>query len=125
MMEAAANQLDDRARVLATAVSRIAESWRLTNDQLGAILGLSPATASRLRSGAFMMEPQSKPFELGQHLLRLFRGLDALMGSDDEAAISWLKAANLDLDGRPLDLIRTIKGLNEVTHYVDDFRAHV
>jgi hypothetical protein len=33
------------------------------------------------------MEPQSKAFELGQHLVRLFRGLDALMGSDDEASI--------------------------------------
>jgi len=125
MMEAVAKLSNDRVRVLGTAVARIAESWRLTNEQLGAILGLSPATASRLRSGTFLMEPQSKAFELGQHLLRLFRGLDALMGSDDEASISWLKAPNLDLAGRPLDLIRTIKGLSEVTHYVDDFRAHV
>jgi uncharacterized protein (DUF2384 family) len=124
-METLAKFNPDRARVLATALARIAESWRLTNEQLGAILGLSPATASRLRSGTFHMEPQSKAFELGQHLLRLFRGLDALMGSDDEASISWLKTPNLDLDGRPLDLIRTIKGLGEVTHYVDDFRAHV
>ena len=124
-MEASAKLSNDRVRVLGTALSRIAESWRLTNEQLGAILGLSPATASRLRSGTFQMEPQSKAFELGQHLLRLFRGLDALMGSDDEASISWLKAPNLDLAGRPLDLIRTIKGLGEVTHYVDDFRAHV
>ena len=124
-MEASAKLSNDRVRVLGTALSRIAESWRLTNEQLGAILGLSPATASRLRSGTFQMEPQSKAFELGQPLLRLFRGLDALMGSDDEASISWLKAPNLDLAGRPLDLIRTIKGLGEVTHYVDDFRAHV
>ncbi|WP_246331449.1 MbcA/ParS/Xre antitoxin family protein [Sphingomonas chungangi] len=124
-MEAAVQSNDDRVRVLGIAVARIAESWRLTNDQLGAILGLSPATASRLRSGAFRMEPQSKAFELGQYLLRLFRGLDALMGSDDEASISWLRTPNLDLAGRPLDLIRTIKGLGEVTHYVDDFRAHV
>jgi hypothetical protein len=124
-METAAKLGNDRVRVLGTAVARIAESWRLTNEQLGAILGLSPATASRLRSGIFLMEPQSKAFELGQYLLRLFRGLDALMGSDDEASISWLKAPNLDLAGRPLDLIRTISGLSEVTHYVDDFRAHV
>ncbi len=124
-MEAAALPHDDRARALGTAVSRIAEGWRLTNEQLGAIIGLSPATVSRLRSGTYLMEPHSKAFELGQYLLRLFRGLDALMGSDDEASISWLKAVNLDLTGRPLDLIRTIKGLSEVTHYVDDFRARV
>ena len=116
---------DAKARALNLALARIAGHWRFTNDQLGAVLGLSPATASRLKAGAFHVEPDSKPFELGQYLLRLFRGLDALMGSDDEAAISWLRTPNLDLAGRPLDLIRTIRGLNEVTDYVDDFRARV
>jgi uncharacterized protein (DUF2384 family) len=125
MKPAIAPDRGGQSRILGTALARIAENWRLTNEQLGAVLGLSTATASRLRSGAFRVEPDSKPFELGQYLLRLFRGLDALMGSDDEAAISWLKAPNLDLAGRPLDLIRTVKGLSEVTHYVDDFRARV
>jgi hypothetical protein len=124
-MRADTQEIEDRSRVLGRALARIADNWRLTNEQLGAVLGLSPATASRLRAGSFRLEEGGKPFELGQHLLRLFRGLDALMGSDDAAAISWLKTANLDLDGRPLDLIRTIRGLNAVTHYVDDFRARV
>ena len=115
----------DQSRVLSEAVSRIAGCWRLTNEQLGAVLGLSPATVSRLRSGGFQLEHASKAFELGQYLVRLFRSLDALMGSDDEASMSWLKTANLDLGGRPLDLIRTIRGLSDVTDYVDDYRAQV
>lgn len=115
----------DQNRVISEAVARVASCWRLTNEQLGAILGLSPATASRLRSGGFRLDRASKAFELAQYLVRLFRGLDALMGSDDDASISWLKAANLDLAGRPIDLIRTVKGLNDVANYVDDFRAQV
>ena len=115
----------DEKRVLSQAVNRVAACWKLTNEQLGAILGLSPATASRLRSGAYELDRSSKAFELGQYLVRLFRSLDALMGSDDQASMSWLKALNLDLGGRPIDLIRTISGLNEVTHYVDDYRARV
>ncbi|MCF8709840.1 MbcA/ParS/Xre antitoxin family protein [Rhizorhapis sp. SPR117] len=115
----------DEKRVLSQAVNRVAACWKLTNEQLGAILGLSPATASRLRSGAYELDRSSKAFELGQYLVRLFRSLDALMGSDDQASMSWLKAFNLDLGGRPIDLIRTISGLNEVTHYVDDYRARV
>jgi len=115
----------DQARVLSEAVSRVAECWRLTNEQLGMVLGLSAATASRLRAGAFRLERGSKAFELGQYLVRLFRSLDALMGSDDAASISWLKAANLDLGGRPIDLIRTIRGLSDVADYVDDHRARV
>jgi uncharacterized protein (DUF2384 family) len=124
-MKAAISIDEDKGRVLSTALTRIADNWRFTNDQLGAVLGLSPATASRLRAGAFQVGPDSKPFELGQYLLRLFRALDALMGSDDEAAISWLRTSNLDLAGRPLDLIRTVRGLSEVADYVDDFRARV
>lgn len=115
----------DENRVLSRAVGRVAACWKLTNEQLGAILGLSPATASRLRSGGYELDRSTKAFELGQYLVRLFRSLDALMGSDDRASISWLKAANLDLGGRPIDLIRTISGLNEVTGYVDDYRARV
>ena len=87
-------QLDNiinECRVLTEAVGRVATLWKLTNDQLGAILGLSPATASRLRSGSFALEPASKPFELGQYLVRLFRSLDAIMASDDAASISWLQ----------------------------------
>ena len=116
---------DSSNRVLTEAVGRIAVLWKLTNEQLGHVLGLSPATASRLRSGGFMLESSSKAFELAQYLVRLFRSLDAMMGSDDAAAIAWLRTANLDLGGRPIDLIRSIRGLSDVSDYVDDFRAQI
>lgn len=118
-------RIDSENRVLSEAVGRIAACWKLTNEQLAAILGLSPATVSRLRSGGFRLDRSTKAFELGQYLVRLFRSLDALMGSDDEASAGWLRANNLDLGGRPIDLIRTVRGLGEVANYVDDYRAHV
>ena len=112
-------------RVLTTAVSRIAEFWGLTNAKLGAILGLSAATVSRLRSGQARLDPATKSFEAGQFLLRLFRSLDALLGSDDQAARSWLATRNLDLSARPIDLIDSFKGLITVCDYVDAHRARV
>jgi uncharacterized protein (DUF2384 family) len=115
----------DENRVLTAAVSRVASCWKLTNEQLGAVLGISPATASRLKSGTFELDRSSKAFELGQYLVRLFRGLDALMGSDDDASMSWLRSPNLDLDGKPIDLIRSIRGLGAVMNYVDDHRAQI
>ncbi len=111
--------------VLSTAVARVADLWNLTNETLGAIIGVSSATASRLRSGTRRLERGTKPFELSQYLVRLFRSVDSLMGSDDEAANSWLRTANVELGGAPIDLIRTVKGLSEVSNYVDDFRAQV
>src|SRR5690606_15601134 len=112
-------------KVLTTAIARIAEFWGLTNAKLGSILGLSQATVSRLRSGRSELDPASKSFEAGQFLLRLFRSLDALLGSDDMAARAWLATANLDLDVRPIDLIDSFKGLMAVCDYVDAHRARV
>ena len=57
--------------------------------------------------------------------MRLFRSLDALMGSDDSAAKSWLAAPNLDLEAKPLELINSFKGLMTVCDYVDAHRARV
>ena len=111
--------------VLSKAVARVADCWKLTNDQLGSVLGLSAATASRLRTGSYQLKSDEKSFELGQYLVRLFRSLDAILGSDDQAAGAWLRTANLDLEARPIDLIVTIRGLMDVADYVDDFRAHI
>lgn len=111
--------------VLSKAVAKAAELWNLTNESLGDIIGVSASTASRLRAGAWKLEPSTKQFELAQFFVRLFRSLDSLMGSDDDAAASWLDRTNVDLEGRPIELIRTIKGLTEVANYVDDFRARV
>ena len=111
--------------ILAEAVRRIAEYWQLTNEGLGEILGLSGSTVSRLRNGSWHFSKGTKSFELAQYLTRLFRSLDSLLGSDDAAARSWLDAENVELDGRPLELIRTIRGLTMVADYVDDYRARV
>ena len=113
------------AEVLSSAVIRIAEFWGLSNAKLGTVLGMSPATASRLRGGKSLLDPASKSFEAGQFLLRLFRGLDSIMGSDDDASRRWLATSNLDLEARPLDLIDSFKGLITVCDYVDAHRARV
>ena len=115
----------DRSEVLTLAVTRIAELWNLSNGKLAAILGLSPATVSRLRHGQTRLDPATKSFEAGQFLLRLFRSLDALLGSDDKAARRWLEADNLDLGGKPIALVDTMRGLIELCDYVDFYRARV
>jgi uncharacterized protein (DUF2384 family) len=118
-------QQPDDGKLLTSAVARIAELWGLTNPRLGAILGVSESTASRLRSGKTELDPASKSFEAAQFLLRLFRSLDALLGSDDMSARAWLSTTNLDLEARPLDLVESFKGLMTVCDYVDAHRARV
>ena len=112
-------------RVLSSAIARLADLWQLSNARVGSILGLSAPTVSRLRQGSYQLEPGSKPFELAQHLLRLFRSLDSWLGQDDASARSWLITLNLDLGGRPIDLLPTIQGLLRTSDYVDALRARV
>ena len=115
----------EQSRVLSEAIARIADLWSLTNERLGRVLGLSSATISRLRSGSFELEADSKAFEAGQYLVRLFRSLDAMMGSDDEASRAWLRSPNLDLETTPIELLVTFTGLARVCDYVDAHRARV
>lgn len=125
MAQTAALTSPEAARVLSEAIARIADIWQLSNARLGATIGLSGPTVSRLRAGRYRLEPGSKPFELAQHLLRLFRSLDSWLGQDDMAARSWLATPNLDLGERPIDLIPTISGLLRTSDYVDALRARV
>lgn len=115
----------DASQVLSEAVSRIATFWQLSNAKLGAILGLSAPTVSRLRSGAYRLEQGSKAFELAQHLLRLFRSLDSWLGQDDASARSWLATPNHDLGAAPLELVGTVRGLLRTSDYVDALRARI
>lgn len=121
----AVTETPNASRVLSEAIARIAELWGISNARLGAIIGLSGPTVSRLRSGSYQLELGSKPFELSQHLLRLFRSLDSWLGQDDVAAKSWLETENLDLQGAPIELIATVRGLIRTGDYVDSLRARV
>ena len=43
--------------VLTSAIARIADFWGFSNPKLGQVLGLSPATVSRLKGGKTQLDP--------------------------------------------------------------------
>ena len=57
------------AVVVSKAATRAAAHLHLTNTALAKVLGISEASASRLRGGTFVLEAGSKPFELAVLLL--------------------------------------------------------
>lgn len=121
----AAASPEKRALVLSKATVRAADHLGLSNTVLARVLGLSDSTISRLKTGAYVLEPESKAYELAQLFVRLFRGLSAITGGDDEAARSWLRGPNTALRARPIDRIIGIPGLFETVAYVDSRRARV
>jgi len=114
-----------RETVLTSATIRAAEHLDISNATLGAIIGVSQPTVSRMKTGSYRLSEGSKPFEMAQLFLRMFRSLASIVGSDDVAAQSWLTTENTALHGRPIDLIQTVTGLVSTASYLDSRRAIV
>jgi uncharacterized protein (DUF2384 family) len=112
-------------RVLTGAVLRAAALLQITQVSLAQILGLSASTVSRMANGTYALDDQKKEWELGALFVRLFRSLDAVIGSNDSAARNWLHAENSGLIGRPIELIRSTEGLVRVVQYLDAARGRI
>jgi Protein of unknown function (DUF2384) len=112
-------------RVLTGAVLRAAALLEVTQSGLAQILGLSASTVSRMANGTYTLDTHKKEWELGALFVRLFRSLDALIGSNDTAARGWLLGQNHGLVGRPIDLIRSTEGLVRVVQYLDAARGRI
>ena len=118
------NPTPDPAAVLGKAVTRAAERLDIPQQRLSKILGLSPATISRLFSGGYQLDPRRKEWDLALLCVRAFRSLDSIVG-DEASARAWLASHNLALNARPIDLLPDTEGLVRVVHYLDASRGLV
>lgn len=107
--------------VLTKATRRAARLLGLTDAALAQVLGVSPSTVSRLGDRR-PIDPASREGECALLLLRIFRGLDSLLG-DTESCRKWMTSKNTHLRGVPADLIRSVEGLVHVTRYLDALRG--
>jgi hypothetical protein len=115
----------DPRLILTSAVLRASALLDITQSSLAHILGLSASTVSRMANGGYTLDDQKKEWELGALFVRLFRSLDALIGSNDSAARAWLNGENRGLTGRPVELIRSTEGLVRVVQYLDAARGRI
>jgi uncharacterized protein (DUF2384 family) len=109
--------------VLTKAVLCAAALLGLSSRALARILGVSEASVSRLASGSRAVDPASKEGELALLLVRVYRSLDALVGTDAAQRKAWLESPNRALNGRPIELLQRTDGLVHVVAYLDAMRA--
>jgi len=108
---------------LTSAVLRATDILDLTQAELAALLGVSPATVSRMASGRYQLQPDAKEWQLAALFVRLFRSLDTITGGNDELSRRWLRSPNLALSATPADLLADVAGLVTVVQYLDAARA--
>ena len=115
-----------KRKVLSKAVVNTADRLGFTKNKLSRVLGLSPATVTRLYAFSYELSPGRKEWDFGVLLVRLFRSLDALVGGSHEDALAWMNSENKGLAGqKPSDLVETTEGLVSVVHYLDTCRGIV
>ncbi len=112
------------AAVLSKAVARAAERLGISRALLARVLGVSPATITRLYAGGYRLEQSRKEWEFALLFVRAFRSLDSIVG-EETTARKWLNSENRGLNGRPIELIANTEGLVRVVHYLDASRGLV
>jgi len=117
--------LPSRDRTLSKAAIRAADLLGLAQAELAPILGLSRATISRMAAGEHILAPEHKSWEMAALFVRLFRSLDALVGSNEAQARAWLDSENAALGGAPRRLIGRAEGLVRVVQYLDAARGRI
>jgi hypothetical protein len=113
----------DPGYVLAKATARATDLLGLSGAALARIIGVREPTVSRIRKGEYSLDPDSKEGELSLLLVRVYRSLDALVGTDDQKRKDWMRGMNKALGGVPLQLILRPDGLVATLNYLDGMRA--
>lgn len=115
----------NRAAVLSKATLRAADRLSLRRTELSRAIGLSAATLSRMYAGKFRLDENAKSWELALLVVRLYRGLDAILAGDERSVQAWMRNLNTDLHEVPINLIGNVAGLANVVAYVDANRARI
>jgi uncharacterized protein (DUF2384 family) len=108
--------------VLTRALHRATKNLGMAQGDVAKTIGVSDASVSRLFAEQRTIDPKTKEGELTILFLRLYRSLDALVGSE-EAARKWFHAPNHHLRGTPAELVKTVEGLVDVIQYLDAMRG--
>ncbi len=114
----------DPGIVLAKATTRACALLGINGSALSRIIGVSEPTVSRILRGDRPLNPDTKEGELAAMLVRVYRSLDALVGTDDQKRMAWMRGPNKALGGGiPGELIERADGLVATLNYLDGIRA--
>lgn len=112
-------------KVLTSATLKAAELLGITHGNLAKIIGVSPATVSRMSKAAYLLDHSRKEWELALLFVRLFRALDSITAGRAEDAKAWLFSHNHSLAGHPAGMLGNVLGLVSVVDYLDSVRGRV
>ncbi len=123
LMKTSLNHDHQKDRVLTKAILNLANFYDLTGKDLHQIIGISESTITRLNQGKAFISPTTKEGEIALLLLRVYRGLNSLMGTNHDKAKLWLNSYNKYFNKKPIDQLKSLTGLVDVVSYIDAMRG--
>jgi len=115
----------DAERVVTKAVLKAAGFLKLSNKELAVIIGVSERTLARIKNDDAVLKKGDTSHKLALYLIRIFRSLGALYGSNVEDMAKWVRSENKHLRTSPVEAMQEIAGLVHTMDYLDASRAKV
>jgi DNA-binding XRE family transcriptional regulator len=112
-------------QTLTRSLLRAAELLEVSQAELAAVLGVSPATVSRMNSGRYVLQPDRKEWQLAALFVRMFRSLDSITGGRDDLSRAWLRSHNQALMAAPASMLGEVESFVRVLQYLDASRARI
>ena len=110
----------DPAEVLAKALRNAGDALGVPMERLAEAIGRNRSSIHRTG-----ISPDTKAGELALLVVRIYRGLYALVGGDKDAMHHWMHTRNHHTGGVPAEQLASVQGLVEVLQYLDAIRAKV
>lgn len=113
------DEIDDR-QVLGKALCNAAEALGISRADAAGMIG-------RERTGVVRdgIDPKSKAGELALMFIRVYRGLYAVVGGDQENMRHWVATDNQYFGQSPRQMMESCQGLVRVLMYLDAIRGKV
>lgn len=109
--------------VLSKAALNAAKHLGLSHAELAKLLGISDASILQCVASEGFLDPSGHDGERALILVQIFRALDALVGSDADARVTWMNAHNQAIGDLPRNVIQTFSGLVHTLAYLNNLIA--
>ena len=113
----------DAATVLTRALFAASERLQLNQKQLARILGVSPATVSRMVRLNGVLSETGGEWDAAAALVRVYRSLAGLLDGNEALSSAWMTSKNHDFGCAPVDVLMQAGGVYRIGGYLDAYRG--
>lgn len=105
--------------VLSKAMFNASKHLGLSDTELARALGISDTTICQLAAFERLLDPDSIEGQRALMLIQTFRALDALVGGETTARITWMNSYNESIGDMPKQAVQTLSGLELTLAYLN------